>query len=274
MGIQQIGRRISRWQLFTASNASWTVPVNIVRGTDGAAIIFVDGCSAGGGGGGGDPTPGGGGGGGGGGTAVSRVPLPVIAGELLNIQVGAGGLGGLAGVSAVDQSLSNSSISSSTQTLYLPAGRAGVKGTSPNGGTGGGVASPGNPGGTGGAAAGGNGLPYGGLIAILYGHTLIQACKSTSGSAGGALNFGGGTVQSVWMGDANLKPASTGNASGGGGGRGGGCLYGDGGAGGNNGAAGSTPALYGGGGGGGSGNSAGAAGAPGFFRLHWEEWAV
>lgn len=248
-----------RTQLFTSSGS-------FVVGT-GVGWLWVDGTGGGAGGGGGNSTPGGGGGGGGAGNPVKKFLIAVTPGSTLTVTIGAAGAGGAingAGVTGGDTIIAGilDQYGNAVNQINLKGGVAGSAGANPNGGNGGANRLTGIP-------AGGAGI---GVTSQYPNATLSIAlgAVATSGSAGGALNFAGGSPVSAAPWSA-FGASSTGNASGGGGGVGGWSEYGEGGLGGSNGAAGASGNGYGSGGGGGSGNSAGAAGMPGFVRFYWYE---
>jgi len=194
-------------QLFSASG-SFVVP-------SGVNWLWLDGC--GGGGGGGNSTPGGGGGGGGAGIPIKHFAVAVTPGSTLTVTVGAVAAGGAvntdgtAGVDTVIDGLLDA-YSTVAGRMVLTAGAGGIAGAAVNGGGGGGnfMAA----GGIGGAGNGGVGP------ANLNIYSTLSQAYFTSGSAGGALNFNGGSFGALSL-FYYPDTGAAGGASGGGGGKGG-----------------------------------------------------
>lgn len=240
-----------------------------------SALLYISGCGGGSGGGGGDPTPGGGGGGGGAGACVDNYALHVTVGETLILTIGSGGIGGLPGYNGGYGGSTSISNNNSEILLKISSGGPGVAGANPNGGNAGFSSGSGGVG----IASGGAGTGtwdftmYGAHSNSTFSPMINSIGRWGSASAGGALNFNGGTTTA----NGNGYGGGYGGALGGGGGNGGfgqftlyavddtSCR------GGSNGSPGNDALGYGGGGGGGSGNSAGGDGASGvLFLTYWD----
>lgn len=263
-------RQYQEWNLTNTPGGTFTFVVPA-----GVSTLFVDAAGGGGGGGGGNPTPGGGGGGGGSSVMCHMLPIEVMPGDVMAGVIGAGGAGGPANTVGNAGTLTTLARNGLVALRMYP-GNGGLPGLSPNGGNGAGNALVTTS--TGGGGTGANG----GSLMVTINSTLalsIGARQGSSGGAGGALNFNGGTAAFCGAGS-HVAPNNqgTGGAAGGGGGGGGASIFGFGtqggfgGVGGSNGAAGAAPVDpygYGAGGGGGSGNAAGGAGNNGFIRIFW-----